>query len=99
MEAGRVPSLLGKEMFRGKVTSYRVESFEDVVIFVHDVGKCIAKLDTEQQQLISRIALQEYTFGEAAQLLDLKPRTVVRRYGSAVDRLTRALLNAGMLER
>ena len=31
MEAGKVPSLLGKEMFRAKVTSYRVESFEDVV--------------------------------------------------------------------
>jgi hypothetical protein len=32
MEAGRAPSLLGREMFRGKVTSYRVHSFEDVVI-------------------------------------------------------------------
>jgi hypothetical protein len=32
MEAGKVPSLLGQEMFRGHVTSYRVESFEDVVI-------------------------------------------------------------------
>jgi len=32
MEAGKVPSLLGKEMFRAKITSYRVESFEDVVI-------------------------------------------------------------------
>ena len=31
MEAGKVPSLLGREMFRAKVTSYRVESFEDVV--------------------------------------------------------------------
>ncbi len=27
MEAGRVPSLLGQEMFRGRVTSYRIESF------------------------------------------------------------------------
>ena len=32
MEAGKVPALLGKEMFRGKVTNYRVKSFEDVVI-------------------------------------------------------------------
>jgi hypothetical protein len=32
MEAGKVPSLLGQEMFRGRVTSYRVESFDDVVI-------------------------------------------------------------------
>lgn len=37
MEAGKVPSLLGKEMFRAKVTSYRVESFEDVVIVLREV--------------------------------------------------------------
>src|SRR5664280_680070 len=77
MEAGKVPSLLGQEMFHGRVTSYRVESFEDVVIFLHDVGKCLKRLDTEQQQLISRIALQQYTLGETAELMGLKPRTVV----------------------
>jgi hypothetical protein len=55
MEAGKVPSLLGKEMFRGKVTSYRVESFEDSVIFVHDVERCLVRLDVRQQTLISRI--------------------------------------------
>jgi hypothetical protein len=32
MEAGRVPSLLGKEMFQGRVTNYVVHSFEDVVM-------------------------------------------------------------------
>jgi hypothetical protein len=98
MEAGRVPSLLGQEMFRGKVTSYRVESFEDVVIFVHDVERCLEKLDEEQQRLISRIALQQYTLGETAYLMGLKPRTVVRRYGQAVDSLTRVFLCVEMLE-
>lgn len=52
MEAGRAPSLLGREMFRGKVTSYRVHSFEDVVIFLHDVEKCLAKLDIEQREMV-----------------------------------------------
>jgi Sigma-70, region 4 len=98
MESGKVPSLLGQEMFRGKVTSYRVGSFVDSVIFVHDVRKCIAKLDEEQQQLISRIALQQYTVCETAALMGLKPRTVVRRYGQAIDRLTRVFLGVHMLE-
>ena len=35
LEAGRVPSLIGRELFRGKVSSYKVQSFEDVVIFCH----------------------------------------------------------------
>jgi hypothetical protein len=98
MEAGKVPSLLGQEMFHGKVTSYRVESFEDVVIFLHDVRKCLERLDVEQQRLIWRIALQQYTLCETAEVLGLKPRTVVRRYGQAVDSLTRIFLSVKMLE-
>jgi sigma-70-like protein len=98
MESGKVPSLLGQEMFRGKVTSYRMGSFVDSVIFVHDVDRCIAKLDEEQQHLISRIAIQQYSVGETARLLGLRPRTVVRRYGLAVDRLTKVFLSVQMLE-
>lgn len=98
MEAGKVPSLLGQEMFRGKVTSYKVESFDDVVIFRCDVEQCLEKLDAGQHDLISRIALQEYTFGDTAKMLGLPPRTVVRRYARAVDRLTRIFLSVQMLE-
>ncbi len=98
MESGRVPSLLGKEMFRGRVTNYRVQSFEDVVIFVHDVGKCLRKLSTFQQLLIERIALQQYTQGEAAAMLGLSLRTVVRRYGRTLDELTAIFLANGLLE-
>jgi hypothetical protein len=98
MEAGRVSSLLGQEMFRGRVTTCRVDSFDDVVIFVHDVERCLAKLDEEQQRLIARMALQQYTISETAELMGLKPRTVVRRYCQAVDSLTRIFLSVQMLE-
>jgi len=98
MEAGKVPSLLGKEMFRGKVTSYRVQSFEDVVIFVHDVEKCLGKLGKLQQQLITRIALQEYTQGETAGMTGLSLRSVGRRYAEALDRLTQIFLQVKLLE-
>lgn len=98
MEAGRVPSLLGRELFRGNVTHYNVKSFEDVVIFVHDVEKCLAKLGSGQQHLVRRIALQEYTQGETAAMLGLSLRTVVRNYSDAIDRLTRIFLEKGMLQ-
>jgi hypothetical protein len=98
MEAGKVSSLLGQEMFRGKVTSYRVESFDDVVIFKHDVERCLERLDPEQQSLISRIAIQEYTVGETATLMGVPPRTIIRRYARALDRLTRIFLSVQMLE-
>lgn len=98
MEAGRVPSLLGKEMFRAKVTSYRVESFEDVVIFIYDIERCLERLAPEQQRLIARISLEEYTLLEAAAMLSLAPRTAIRRYWRALDRLTGIFLETRMLE-
>jgi Sigma-70, region 4 len=98
MEAGRAPSLLGREMFRGKVTNYRVHSFEDVVIFVHDVETCLKKLDEGQQHLVRRIALQEFTQAETSSLLRLSLRTVHRRYADALDELTEIFLERKLLE-
>jgi hypothetical protein len=98
MEAGRAPSLLGREMFRGKVTNYRVHSFEDVVIFVHDVEACLKKLEDKQLHLIRRIALQEFTQAETAGLLGLSLRSVQRQYGDALDELTEIFLERKLLE-
>jgi hypothetical protein len=98
LELARVPSLLGKEMFRGKVTNYVVRGFDDVVIFVHDVEKCLIKLDAKQQQLIERIAVQEYTLEEAAGLFSLPLWALHRRYGDALDALTEIFLDRKLLE-
>jgi Sigma-70, region 4 len=97
MEAGKVPCLMGQEMFRGNVTNYAVSSFEDVIIFVHDVERCMGRLDQEQQMLIRRIALQEFTQGETAELMGWSIRSVNRRYSEALDRLTKIFLKAKML--
>jgi hypothetical protein len=98
MEAGRVPALLGKEMFRGKVTSCRMQSFDDVVIFVHDVTRCLHMLTQGQQYLIRRIALQEYTQAETAAATGIPLRTVHRRYARALDELTEIFLERRLLE-
>ena len=98
LEAGRTPSLLGRELFRAKVTSYRVHSFEDVVIFVHDVEKCLAMLDQRQGDLIARIAMQEYSQGEAADLMGLSLRTVNGQYSQALDFLTQIFLDRKLMD-
>jgi hypothetical protein len=98
MESGRVPSLMGKEMFRAKVTHYEVHGFDDVVIFCCDMEKCLKRLDSQDQQLIKRIALQLYTQGEVASMLGISLRACVVRYGQALDKLTKVLLEARMLE-
>lgn len=98
MEVGRAPSLLGREMFRGKVTNYQVHGFDDVVIFVHDVERCLAKLDEEQQLILERVAMQEYTQVEAAGMLGVTTRSLVRLYDETLDALTQILLERKLLQ-
>jgi hypothetical protein len=97
MECGRAPSLLGRELFRGNVTHYKVQCFDDVVIFVHDIERRLARLGDTQQKVIDRVALQEYTLGEAAELMRLPRRSLIRLYDRALDELTEMFLDRKLL--
>ncbi len=89
--------MLGEPISRGWASSRPVRTFEDAVIFVLDVERCISRLDKLDRDLLSRIALQEYTYAEAAELLACSVRAVFYRYPLALDRLTALLLKAGLL--
>ncbi len=98
LEAARVPSFMGRSMFRTQVTNYKVQGFDDVVNFVADVDNCVAKLEKGQQYLVRRIGMQQYTHGEAAAMTGVSLRTVIRRYNEALDDLTRMFLERKMME-
>src|SRR3954469_14221445 len=85
IEVGRLPSLLGRELFRSKVTSYRMSSFEDAVIFVHDVERALYQLDSFGKDLVAVIIFQDYTQDEAAEVLHCARRTVCREFPEAID--------------
>lgn len=97
IEVGRLPSLLGREFFRTRVTSYRVSTFEDAVIFVHDMERSLEKLDEFERKLIATLIFQEYSHEEAANLLGCWRRTVERRFSQALDRLSEIFLAGGLL--
>jgi hypothetical protein len=99
VEVGRLPSLLGREFFRTRVTSYRAGTFEDAVIFVHDVARGLTKLGSFEHKLIAKIVLQDYTHNETARILGCWRRTVGRRFPEALDQLTDIFLEAGLLVR
>ena len=99
IEVGRLPSLLGREFFRTQVTSYRATTFEDAVIFVHDVARGLKQLDEFDRKLIAKIVLQDYTQNETAHLLGCRRRTISRRFPEALDELTNIFLKAGLLIR
>jgi DNA-directed RNA polymerase specialized sigma24 family protein len=97
MQVGRSPNLLGESVGRGWVSSRRVRTFEDALIFVLDVERCLQRLTAIDRQLISRIIPQEYTQAEAAALLRISVRTICSKLPQAIDRLTEILVEADLL--
>lgn len=99
VEIGRLPSLMGRQVFRSRVTSYSMGSFEDVVIFVADMERTIDKLDTLEKKFVALYVLEEYTFLEVSRIMLCSERTAERLVHDAVDALSRLLLEKGLLEK
>jgi hypothetical protein len=97
LQVGRSPNLLGDSVGRGWVSSRRVRTFEDALIFVLDVERCLNRLPVLDRQIVSRIVLQEYTHPEAAALLGVSLRTVSTKLPKAIDRLTEDLVKSNLL--
>jgi hypothetical protein len=97
MQVGRAPSILGDPVGRGWVSSRPIRTFEDAVIFVLDLEKCLDKLGSLDRQLLSRIVLQEYTQAETATLIGMSVRAMSYKFPQALDRLTEKLLASGLL--
>ena len=97
MQVGRSPSILGDPVGRGWVSSRPIRTFEDAVIFVLDLEKCLDQPGSLDRQLLSRIVLQEYTQAEAATLIGMSVRAMSYKFPQALDRLTEKLLASGLL--
>lgn len=97
LETGRLPSVIGREFFRAKVTAYKGTTFEDRVIFVHDVEGCLERLSRFDQGIIARLVLQEHDHEGAARLLNCARKTLERRLPELLDELSEAFLRVGLL--
>jgi DNA-directed RNA polymerase specialized sigma24 family protein len=97
MLVGRAPAILGEPIGRGWVSSRKVKTFEDAVIFVLDIENCLKKLGKVDQAILSRMVLQEYTQEETAAMLGVSVRAVSYKYKKALDNLTDLLLHADLL--
>ena len=98
VEVGRLPSLLGREFFRTRVTSYTMRNFEEVVIFVADMERAIEKLSAIEKKMLAMNVLEEYSIDEVARLLGCTPRNVRRLLQDALDQLSRILLAGNLME-
>ena len=97
MLVGRTPAILGEPVSRGWVSSRRVRTFEDAVIFVLDIERCLNRLRAADRIVLSRIVLQEYTYAETALMMGVSARAIYHKLPRALDRLTELLLESGLL--
>ena len=97
-EIGRLPSLLGGQVFRARVTSYRLHTFEDLVIFVHDVERCLLELPDFHRKVVTHVIFQGYTPAESALILHCGSRTARRALRRGIDQLSRIFLQRGILQ-
>lgn len=98
LDLGRLPSVLGGEMFRSRVTSYRVSSFEDLVIFVTDFAACLDRLGERARRFITLHLLQEYSKEESAAKMGCDVRNARRIYCDALDEMSEILLRFRLIE-
>jgi hypothetical protein len=96
---GRMPSLLGREFFRSRVTCYKGSTFEDSAIFVHDVERSLEGLSEFDKKLIAKVVLQEYSQEEAGRQLGCGLRHAARCFAEALDRVTEIFLKRELLTR
>jgi hypothetical protein len=97
-EAGRLPSLMGREFFRTTVTSFSDQNFEDMVNFVIDVERCLEALDPRAQAIIVCVVFQEHTQEEGAARFGVTTRYFHRCVARSLDLLSQILIERGLLE-
>src|SRR4051794_3195495 len=65
-QMGRLPSILGREFFRAKVSHHAVPSFEDQAVFVHDVERCLMRLSDDHARMVMMVGLYDFSKEEVA---------------------------------
>lgn len=98
-QMGRLPSILGREFFRAKVSHHAIPSFEDQALFTHDVQQNLAKLNDDAVEVLTLVGLYDLTQEQAAQILHRSVSCINRRYGDAVAELTQLFLDSGLIRR
>jgi hypothetical protein len=98
-QIGRLPSILGRELFRAKVSHHAIPSFEEQAVFVHDVERALGRLREQDAEVIALVGLFHYSLDDVATILGRSRSGVVRRFADSVDRLAAMFLETGLLRR
>jgi hypothetical protein len=96
-QAGRLPSLLGREFFRARVSHHRIPSFEDQAVFSRDVELCLARLSDHHAEVVTLVGLYDFSVEEVAEMLHRSAFGIRRWFWEALDALAEIFLQGGIL--
>jgi DNA-directed RNA polymerase specialized sigma24 family protein len=96
-QIGRLPSILGREFFRAKVSHHTIPSFEEQAVFVHDVEHALGKLDEKAAEVVALVGLFQYSLDDVAMMLKVSRSRVAQRYAESIDQLAERFLETGLL--
>ena len=94
---GRMPSLLGREIFRTTLDSQPTSAFEDSVLFICDVERCLRQLHPLDQRLIAFCVLENRSEWQASRCFRMSQGEISRRLGDALDLLHETFCRIGLL--
>jgi hypothetical protein len=96
-QLGRIPSLLGREFFRSRVSHHAIPSFEEQAVFARDVELCLERLSKDNIEIVTLMGFYDLSDEEVAAMIH-SSRTYVRRwFAEAVDALSEIFLTASLL--
>jgi len=96
-QVGRLPSLLGREFFRARVSHHSIPSFEDQVVFTRDVELCLGRLSDDHAEIMTLVGLYDFSVDEVAEMLHRSAFGIRCWFGEALDALAEIFLQAGIL--
>ena len=96
-QVGRLPSLLGREFFRARVSHHSIPSFEDQAVFARDVELCLARLSDDHAEIVTLVGLYDFSVEEVAEMLHRSASATRRWFCEALDALAEIFLQGGIL--
>jgi DNA-directed RNA polymerase specialized sigma24 family protein len=96
-QVGRLPSLLGREFFRARVSHHAIPSFEDQIVFARDVELCLARLNDNHSDVLTLVGLYNFSNEEVAEMLHRSRSVIHECFAAALDAIAEIFLEAGLL--
>ena len=94
---GRMPSIVGREIFRTKVRSTPARALEEAVVFVCDMERVLRGLAARDQRLLAICIFEDRSEWEAARAVRCGQHEISRRLGEVLDLLHGTFCNLGLL--